>query len=613
MRLNKGAFYNCTGLTSVTIGNSVTSIGYQAFSRCSGLTSVTIGNSVTSIGNFAFSGCSGLTSIIVDEGNSKYHSAGNCLIETATKTLILGCKTSVIPTDGSVTSIGSSAFSGCTGLTSITIPDSVTSVGSGAFGGTAWYNNQPDGLVYAGKVAYKYKGTMPSNTSIELKEGTLGIADSAFYGCTGLTSVTIPNSVTSIGDEAFYRCSGLTSVTIGNGVTSIGSSAFSGCTGLTTVNWNATECTSAGSYGYPIFHGCSNLATVNIGDNVKIIPSYAFYEYSGLTSVTIGGKVTSIGEYAFCCSGLTSVTIPDSVTSIGNRAFYGCTGLTSVNIGNSVTSIGDETFCYCTGLTSVTIGNSVTSIGNSAFSGCKGLTSITIPISVTSIGYAAFSGCSGLKTVFYAGAEEQWKAISIDYGNGYLTRATRIYNSDGVERTYSFVTNCEQRVDPVTATYLSTLPTVTKEGHHFCGWYDNAEFAGNAIAAPYCSKDKTTLYAKWLTEEEWLASLDGTSFEKAFIAESGKTYDVNITTGGQIVYFAFTPTTSGSFTIQSIGSGDTYGTLYSSTQSSLKTSDDDGDGNNFKITYTMTAGTTYYVAVKFYNSSTTGTFKVSFS
>ncbi len=267
-----GAFYNCSGLTSVTTGNSVTRIGDEAFDGCTGLTSVTIGNSVTRIGSSAFSGCTGLTSIIVAEGNSKYHSDGNCLIETATKTLILGCKTSVIPTDGSVTSIGFYAFEDCrgltsitipdnvtsigsyafedcrgltsvtipdsvtsigsaafwyctgltsvtignsvtsigdyafwycTGLTSITIPDSVTSIGGSAFSNTAWYKNQPDGLVYAGKVAYEYKGTMPSNTSIVLKEGTLGIGDYAFSGCTGLTSVTIPDSVTSIGDSAF--------------------------------------------------------------------------------------------------------------------------------------------------------------------------------------------------------------------------------------------------------------------------------------------------------------------------------------------------------------------------------------------------------------------------
>ena len=238
----------------------VTSIGYQAFQGCTGFTSVTIPDSVTSIGPWAFEGCTGLTSITVAKGNTKYHSAENCLIETESKTLIAGCKNSIIPTDGSVTSIGERAFYGCTGLTSVTIPDSVTSIGDDAFNNckgltsvtigngvtsigtnafyyctgltsvtipdsvtsigkdafynTLWYNKQSDGLVYAGKVAYKYKGTMSSNTSIVLKEGTLGIADKAFYNCRSLTSVTIGDRVTSIGYEAFSYCTGLTSVTI---------------------------------------------------------------------------------------------------------------------------------------------------------------------------------------------------------------------------------------------------------------------------------------------------------------------------------------------------------------------------------------------------------------
>ena len=342
--LNSPIFKGCSNLATVNIGDNVKIIPSYAFYDCSGLTSVTIPDSVTSIGSSAFSGCTGLTSITVAQGNTKYHSAGNCLIETESKTLIAGCKNSIIPTDGSVTSIGNYAFFGCTGLTSVTIPDSVTSI--------SWY---------------------------------------AFSNCTGLTSITIPNSVTSIGERAFYGCTGLTNITIPDSVTSIGSSAFYGCTGLTTVNWNATACTSAGSSDYPIFRYCSNLATVNIGDNVKIIPYFAFSGCTGLTSITIPDSVTSIGGWAFYgCTGLTSITIPNSVTRIDRYAFRGCTGLTSVTIGNSVTSIGSYAFYGCTGLTSVTIPDSVTSIGSYAFLGCTGLTSVTIPDSVTSIGESAF-------------------------------------------------------------------------------------------------------------------------------------------------------------------------------------------------------------------------------
>ena len=224
---------------------------------------------VTNIGNKAFNQCNRLTSVTIPN---------------------------------SVTSIGAEAFYGCSGLTSLTIGNSVTSIGERAFWSTAWYNNQPDGLVYAGKVAYKYKGTMPSNTSIILAEGTLGITgeafrnysdltdiiipnsvtsigDYAFSGCSGLTSFIIPNSVTSIGSSAFSGCSGLTSVTIGNSVTSIGGSAFQNCSGLTSVNYNATNCTNMGTYD-PVFARCSSLKTIKIGANVKNIHYYAFYKCS---------------------------------------------------------------------------------------------------------------------------------------------------------------------------------------------------------------------------------------------------------------------------------------------------------------------------------------------
>ncbi len=233
--IGNGAFYYCSGLTSITFPEGVTSIGSEAFYGCSGLTSIHIPESVTSIRSGAFSSCIGLTSITVEDGNSKYDCRNNCnaIIQTANNTLIAACNNTVIPMD--VTSIGSAAFSGCSGLTSITIPDGVTSIGVGAFRGCS-------GL-----------------TSITIPENVTSIERNAFWGCSGLTSITIPEGVTSIEDYVFYECSGLTSVTIPEGVTSIGDCAF---------------------------RGCSSLTSITIPENVTSIGTWAFYQCDNLTSVT---------------------------------------------------------------------------------------------------------------------------------------------------------------------------------------------------------------------------------------------------------------------------------------------------------------------------------------
>ncbi len=321
------------------------------------------------------------------------------------------------------------------------------------------YSTTPSGVTvtYKGGSALSaaYKGDIVIPSSVEYDGSTYSvtsIGDYAFYGCSGLTSITIPNSVTSIGDFAFNACSGLTSITIPNSVTSIGDYAFCGCTGLTSITipnsvtsignmayqycFNLTSITipnSVTSIGDEAFGYCSGLASITIGNNVTSIGLNAFRNCTGLTSITIPNSVTNIGSSAFeGCSGLTSITIPNSVTSIGSSAFKGCSGLTSITIPNSVTSIGYDAFYGCSGLTSICVDegntvydsrencnaiiqtetneliagcqstiipNSVKRIGNSAFYGCNGLTSITIPNSVTNIGSSAFEGCSGLTSI----------------------------------------------------------------------------------------------------------------------------------------------------------------------------------------------------------------------
>lgn len=370
---------------------------------------------VISIGDDAFSGCSGLTGISIPN---------------------------------SVTSIGSRAFYNCRGLREVIIPKSVTSVGSEAFYGcgfakTAYPNTISNPFTNGRNVSYPAEGTIVEDGIIYNVEKT--IIYYASYGISG--SFTIPNSVTSIGVDAFSYCKSLTSVNIPNSVTSIGECAFSSCYGLTSVDI-PNSVTSIGEYA---FSNCYDLTSVDISNSLTEISGYAFSFCSSLTSVDIPNSVTSIGEYAFCkCSSLTSVYIPNSVTSIGKFAFTRCDGLTSLDIPNSVTSIGEYAFFYCTGLTSIKLSNSVTeikectfsycsslprfnipysvtSVGNQAFEGCSGLTSVSIPNSVTSIGDYAFKGCSGL--------------TSVKLGNSLETLGTETFAlCTGVTEIYSYST-----------------------------------------------------------------------------------------------------------------------------------------------------------------------------
>ena len=353
-KIGDGAFRGCTGLKSVTIPSSVTVIGERAFYGCTGLKSVTIPSSVTVIGECAFSGCTGLTSVTIPS---------------------------------SVTGIGWGAFYGCTGLTSVTILSSVTVIGGSAFRGctslksiTVDKNNKNytsvDGVLFNKDKTEILVYPNAKGSSYVIPGSVTYIGDSAFYGCTGLKSVTIPSSVTEIDFGAFSGCTGLKSVTISNGVTKIGLAAFSGCTGLTSI----TIPSSVTYIDMEAFYGCTGLKSITIPSSVTYIGVNAFSGCTGLTSITAdknNKNYTSVNGVlfnknkteilAYPNAKSSSYVIPSSVTEIGWSAFYDCTGLKSVTIPSSVTEIGEWAFKGCTSLKSVTIPSSVTKIGNDAF------------------------------------------------------------------------------------------------------------------------------------------------------------------------------------------------------------------------------------------------------
>ncbi len=344
-----------------------------------------------------------------------------------------------------VTRIKENAFSGCSSLENITLPNSIKVIGDDAFANTLWYNSQPDGVLYLGEILYKYKGTMPQNTSVVVKDGTLSISGNAFEGCTGLVDVTIPGSVTSIGAYALSGCSNLVSVEIPDGVTTIEEGTFNYCSALASVTIpdGVTKiCDKA-------FYNCYSLTSIGIPGNVVSIGKEAFYNCKPV-SVSIPGGVATIGSDAFMnCSSLnavhindvaswcgidfanytanplyyaqnlylngdlvTELVIFDSVTSIGNYAFPNCKNLASVIMGNGVASIGDCAFFDCDTLASITIGESVESIGVSAFYNCDDIESLVIPGSVTSIGNDAFRGCKSLKELRL---EDGTETLSLGY------------------------------------------------------------------------------------------------------------------------------------------------------------------------------------------------------
>ena len=305
--------------------------------------------------------------------------------------------------------IGTNAFSNCTSLKTISVnsANSKYSSNSGIL-----FDKEKTKLI-------KYPSNKTDISNYTVPNTVTTIEDSAFEGCSALTSIQLPNSITSIGIFAFYRCenlesinipagvtkiksytfekcSSLKNITIPSKVTSIENSAFKGCSALTSMQLP----NSLTSIGNSAFERCENLESINIPAGVTKIKSYTFEECSSLKNITIPSKVTSIENSAFeGCSALTSIQLPNSITSIGNFAFKGCSALTSIQLPNIITSIGNAAFFTCSALTSIQLPNSITSIGSSAFYSCENLESINIPTNITNIEDSTFSYCSKLSNI----------------------------------------------------------------------------------------------------------------------------------------------------------------------------------------------------------------------
>ena len=556
--IGEDAFAGCSSLTSVTLPDSVTSIGERAFAGCSNLASIILPDSVKIICQYAFSGCSSLTDITLPKSSRQVDSCafeGCSSLKSLTipygvtsieKDILSKCCSlesitflgNIVPLylDDNITTLtlsfisdnyhgaynyndgdlelniklldGSSrindyAFSGCSSLTSITIPDGVKEIGKDAFEGcnnlkrvditdlAAWVSIDLDWDLYSdpsnpcepGNAAIYLNGVELAN--IAIPDGVTNIGQYAFAGCSSLTSVTIPDSVTSIGERAFEGCNNLTNITIPDSMTSIGDYAFNGCNNIKRVD--ITDLVAWVSIDF------------SLGSNPCAAGNAALY-LNGIevTQAIIPDGVTSIGEYAFAgCSNLTSVTIPDSVTSIGQYAFEECNNLKRVDItdlaawvsidfcwpsnpctyggaalylnGNmltqavipeGVTSIGEDAFAGCSSLTSVIIPEGVKNIGDYAFEGCNNLTNVTILDSVTSIGEHAFYNCNNIKRVDITDLAA-WVSIDFSWGSNPCEAGNAALYLNGIEMTQAIIPDGVTNIGQYAFAGCSSLTSVT--------------------------------------------------------------------------------------------------------------------------------------------------------
>lgn len=351
VNINSDAFVNCTSISEIILNKDFTFTGSNnsPFKNLTALSTLHIGNGVTSIPNYAFSGCAILDSVLIGQTNEKNNNA---------------------------ITVSSTAFSGCTNFTSLEL------------------NRSP--------VISGYESPFKNIANLSIGEGVIFIGNMSFSECYNLSSVTLPSSLKRIGASAFAYCQALQSISLPD-ISSIGQHAFFKCEALTSIVIPNTVDTIQ-SY---TFYGCSALSSLFLGKSIKLIQEYAFFFCNSLTELQLPDSVSSIGNYAFIgCSGLTSIALGKVLTNIGAYSFSECKNLKQINFPPLLTNIPDNAFHNCSGLSELYIPGTIKSIGSNAFTNCTGITTLTIGEtnnprqSLACSPDSPFSGCTGIKTLF---------------------------------------------------------------------------------------------------------------------------------------------------------------------------------------------------------------------
>ena len=534
--IGSSAFYGTTSLQSVTIPASLTSLGSDAFSGsgvqaltyasgcttafrtyATGLTSVTMASTITTIPDYAFYNCSQLS-------------------------------TATIPSK--VKTIGANAFYGCSKLTKATIPAATTSIGENAFAGSGLTT-----LTYANNTKNALRTYATQLTKVTLPTSLKSIADNCFYNCTKLATIALPEGLETIGANAFQSCSALTALTVPSSLTAIGADAFAG-TNIQTLVY-AQGCTTAlrtyattlSSVSIPntlahfapnVFAGCNSLVNIHIADlemwnyifsqeNSNPLPvahriylngnqltalnadfgcevsRYAFAQCLGLKQVNITNSITAIEDYAFMqCPDLEAVAMGSGTERIGMNAFQGCTSLSAVRLGKGLKTIGKNAFDGCSELNSLLMGDNVQKIDEGAFRGCYKLVKAQLPATLTTLGASAFRDCyelqeviipAGVATIPDYAFYECRKMETLEIGEAvtsignyafYGCKSLHILNVPNATKTvgdYAF-NNCET----IRYTYLGT--GITSIGSYaFANNYKVVGFYCRAISVPSCNSN----------------------------------------------------------------------------------------------------------------------------